>query len=293
MLRGRLGLETARIPYRDRHGLMWLARGHLAVVDGTLQFTGAAGGIPGSGVFDVPVQLVTCVLIGPGTTVSHDALRLLARQGTGLVAVGDDGVRMYASMPFGPDDSALARSQVRHWMDIHGARLRVVRRMYSWRLGEVLPADDITALRGIEGARAKEMYRLLAQKYGVEWSGRRYDRADPSATDPINLAINHASVAVVATAQVAVAAIGALPQLGFIHEDSGIAFALDVADFYRDSVTLPAAFGAIAELSRARGELEPTVRKRVGQLLRDQQVLPGMIDRIKELFTTDDRHRHP
>ena len=38
MLRGRLGLETARIPHADRHGLLWLSRGALTVRDGTLRF---------------------------------------------------------------------------------------------------------------------------------------------------------------------------------------------------------------------------------------------------------------
>lgn len=42
MLKGRLGLETARIPQRNRHGLMWLGRGNLLVEDGTLRFI--AGG---------------------------------------------------------------------------------------------------------------------------------------------------------------------------------------------------------------------------------------------------------
>ena len=38
MLPGRLGLETARIPHADRHGLLWLSRGALTVRDGTLRF---------------------------------------------------------------------------------------------------------------------------------------------------------------------------------------------------------------------------------------------------------------
>ena len=33
MLKGRLGLETARIPHKDRNGLIWLARGALTVED--------------------------------------------------------------------------------------------------------------------------------------------------------------------------------------------------------------------------------------------------------------------
>ena len=36
MLLGRLGLEKARIPHADRHGLVWLERGRLEVMDGCL-----------------------------------------------------------------------------------------------------------------------------------------------------------------------------------------------------------------------------------------------------------------
>lgn len=38
MLKGRLGLEKARIPHADRHGLLWLSRGELCVIDGCLHF---------------------------------------------------------------------------------------------------------------------------------------------------------------------------------------------------------------------------------------------------------------
>ena len=48
MLRGRLGLETARVPHTDRHGLQWLSRGALTVRDGTLRFERQSGPDPGS-----------------------------------------------------------------------------------------------------------------------------------------------------------------------------------------------------------------------------------------------------
>ena len=41
MLKGRLGLETARLPHSDRHGLLWLDRGTLSVEDGCLRFVAA------------------------------------------------------------------------------------------------------------------------------------------------------------------------------------------------------------------------------------------------------------
>ena len=38
MLKGRLGLETVRMPHADRAGLLWLSRGRLTARDGTLAF---------------------------------------------------------------------------------------------------------------------------------------------------------------------------------------------------------------------------------------------------------------
>src|ERR1700694_4927506 len=98
MLKGRLGLETARIPHADRAGLLSFGRGNLTVEDGTLRFACAGTEDLAPGEYLIPFQTVSVILLGPGTTVSHDALRLLARHGTGLVMTGEGGVRMYASM---------------------------------------------------------------------------------------------------------------------------------------------------------------------------------------------------
>lgn len=295
MLKGRLGLESARIPHRDRHGLLWLRRGNLTVEHGTLRFKTAGTRALPAGDYAIPFQLLSCVILEPGTTVSHDALRLLARHGTGLVASGEDGVRFYASMPFGTGDSSIARQQVSLWADEEGGRLDVARKMYAWRLGEVLPHRDLSVLRGIEGARMKEAYRQTAQQFGIRWSGRRYDRHDPAAADLPNQAINHAVTAVEAAARVAVAAVGAIPQLGFIHEHARHAFCLDICDLYRDSFTLPVAFSAARNHRRGSPKpLERLVRREAGREFRKQRLISSMIDRIKDLFEqvgVDDRDR--
>ena len=181
MLRGRLGLETARIPHADRHGLLWLSRGALMVRDGTLRFERQSGPTADSpleeGEYGIPFQTLSMILLGPGSTVSHDALRLMARHGTALVAVGEDGVRCYTAPPLMPDTSDIARRQMRAWGDSDGSRVAIARRMYALRLGEVLPHQNLDALRGIEGARMKRTYQTLSQRYGITWRGRRYDRA--------------------------------------------------------------------------------------------------------------------
>lgn len=285
MLAGRLGLETARIPHADRHGLVHLDRGQLLVADGCLRFNAAGSPTIAAGDYTIPHQAVSLILIGPGSNVSHDALRLLARHGVGLAAVGEDGVRCYTAPPLMPDTSALARRQVELWHDKRRGRPLVVRRMYARRLGEIMPHRDITVLRGIEGARVKALYKRLAEKHGIAWRGRRYDRANPDSADEANQAINHAASAVEGAAAIAVTATATIPQLGFIHEDSGQAFVLDVADLFRDSVTVPCAFRAV-KLARERpGEpMERLARKLTGTALRKERVIPAMIDVIKELF---------
>ena len=285
MLRGRLGLEQARIPHADRHGLLWLDRGALSVENGCLRFV-TAGGYLDPGDYQVPHQSVSMILLGPGSTVSHDALRLLARHGTLLAAVGDGGVRVYTAPPLGSDRSDVARRQARLWANPK-TRLDIARRMYAWRLGKILRQRDIETLRGIEGARMKETYRLTAERFGVRWRGRRYDRAAPDAADLPNQAINHASTAVQAAAVIAVTAVSALPQLGFIHEDSDQSFVLDIADLYRDTVTLPVAFAAVAEIGDRGDSIERAVRRRAARTLQRERTIPAMIDRVKTLFEVE------
>ena len=289
MLKGRLGLETARIPHADRHGLLWLSRGALMVRDGTLRFQRQDGPDEASplegGEYGIPFQTLSMILLGPGSTVSHDALRLMGRHGTALVAVGEDGVRCYTAPPLMPDTSDIARRQMRAWGDPEGSRITIARKMYALRLGEVLPHQSLSALRGIEGARAKRTYQILAQRYGITWRGRRYDRSNPLAADIPNQAINHASVAVTSAAVIAVTSVGAIPQLGFIHEHSGDAFALDIADLFRDTVLLPAALkSARAATDNPALNIERHTRRTTGEMLRTERVISKMIDRIKTLF---------
>jgi CRISPR-associated endonuclease Cas1, subtype I-E/ECOLI len=285
---GRLGLAEVRIPYIDRHGLLWLSRGNLYVEDGTLRFLAAASEELKAGDYALPYQGVSIILIGPGTTVSHDVLRILARHGTLLAAVGEGGVKFYTASPMGQGRSEVARQHAGLWAD-EKKRLDVARRMYAYRFGRVLPHRDIAVLRGIEGARLKETYRLVANQFGVPWAGRHYDRQNPTDADIPNQAINHAVTFVEAAADVAVAALGALPPLGFIHEDSSNAFTLDVADLYRAEITLPLAFSiAKRALDDPQLHLERELRKEAARQFRKQQLISKMIDRIKELLDVHD-----
>lgn len=280
----RLGLETARVPHSDRHGLMWLERGNLFVKDGTLRFISAGSANLDAGAYDIPYQTVSMILLGPGTTISHDVFRLAGSHGLGLIAVGENGVRLYTAPPQSPDTSELARRQTKLWANA-ASRMKVVLRMYEIRFGEALPSRNIEVLRGIEGTRVRESYKLLARRYGIDWSRRQFDRQNPEKNDSVNNAVNHAATAVYAAASVAVAATSTIPQLGFIHESSYYAFALDVADLFRMTVTIPVAFQGIKKDQEDPSVgLERQVRKLAGATFAREKLISQMIDVIKELL---------
>jgi CRISPR-associated protein Cas1 len=247
-----------------------------------LRFVTAGGGDLAPGDYQVPHQSISIILLGPGSSVTHDALRILARHGCGLAAVGEGGVRFYTAPPLMPDTSALARNQVRLWAD-EAKRMEVARAMYAIRFGEIVRTRSLDALRGQEGARIKRSYQIAAERHGITWRGRNYDRNNPNAGDLPNQAINHAASAIRSAASVAVAAVGAIPQLGFVHEDSGQSFVLDIADLYRHDVTLDIAFGAARAAGKGLEPVERLVRQRAARTFRKTGLIPSMIDHIKRL----------
>lgn len=288
LLPGRLGLSGARMPHADRHGLLWLSRGRLSVDDGTLRFVCSGSEELAAGDYAIPYQGLSMILLGPGCSLTHDVLRVLARHGTLLAAIGAGGTKYYTAPPMGQGRSATARRHATLWAD-ETTRLDMARRMYAFRFGRVLPHRDISVLRGIEGSRIKELYRIEAERFGIPWKGRRYDRSNPAGADMPNQAINHAATFVESAADIAVALTGALPPLGFIHEDSSNAFTLDVADLYRAELTIPLAFQAVRKvLSDPTLSIERTLRYDAALEFRKRKLVPRMIDQVKELLDVHD-----
>jgi CRISPR-associated protein Cas1 len=176
------GLPPPRpVPIRDRASIMFVEKGRLDVLDGAFVMVDE-GGIR----THIPIGGIVCLMLEPGTRVSHSAVALAARAGTLLIWVGEAGVRLYAAGQPGGARADRLLLQARLALD-DDARLRVVRKMYALRFGEDAPARrSVDQLRGIEGARVRETYRLLAQRHGAKWDGRNYDPSDWSGADTCN-----------------------------------------------------------------------------------------------------------
>jgi CRISP-associated protein Cas1 len=155
------------IPIKDRSSILFLEKGRLDVLDGAFVLVDEAGVR-----LHIPVGGIVCLMLEPGTRVSHAAVALAARAGTLLIWVGEAGVRLYAAGQPGGARADRLLYQARLALDDE-ARLRIVRKMYAMRFNEEAPSRrSVDQLRGIEGARVREMYKALAARHGVAWTRR-------------------------------------------------------------------------------------------------------------------------
>ncbi|CCG08636.1 type I-E CRISPR-associated endonuclease Cas1e [Pararhodospirillum photometricum] len=238
MTNGLPGLTPPRpLPLKDRAGLVFIEKGQLDVIDGTFVIVDATGVRT-----VIPVGGVTCLMLEPGTRVSHAAVALAARAGTLMIWVGEAGVRLYAAGQPGGARSDRLLYQARLALE-DGPRLAVVRRMYEIRFGEPAPERrSIDQLRGIEGARVRALYKGLAQQYNATWDGRLYDPDDFESGDLANRCLSAATACLHALAEAAILAAGYAPAIGFLHTGKPRSFAYDIADLFKFDTVVPVAF---------------------------------------------------
>lgn len=272
------------IPIKDRASILFVEKGRLDVLDSAFVL------VDRNGVrMHIPVGGLACLMLEPGARVSHAAAALAARVGCLLVWVGEAGVRLYsAGQPGGARADRLLH-QARLALD-RDARLKVVRKMYSMRFGEAAPQRrSVDQLRGIEGARVKRMYELLARQHGVRWKGRRYDPGNWHKADLPNRCLSQATACLYGLVEAAVLAAGYAPAIGFLHTGKPQSFVYDVADVYKFDTVVPIAFRVAGQ---AQSGKQPAADDPVGEVrrgcrdsFRKSGLLTKLIPGIEEMLS--------
>jgi len=233
----------------------------------------------------VPCASLTLLMLGPGTSITHAAIRALADNGCLVGWTGEEGVRFYAQ---GLGETRSARNLLRQarLCSDPALRLRVVTRLYLMRFPEALPAGlTLQQIRGREGIRVREAYARASRETGVEWRGRAYQRGSWGAADPVNRALSAANSCLYGVCHAAIVAAGYSPALGFIHTGKMLSFVYDVADLYKVELTIPAAFRAAADGSDG---LEGRVRRACRDAFHAQRLLARIVDDIEAGLRIED-----
>lgn len=265
------------IPIKDRNSMIFVGMGRIDVKDGAFCVVDEVNGER----MLIPVGSVVCIMLEPGTRVSHAAVRLAAQTGTLLIWVGEAGVRLYAAGQPGGARSDRLLYQAQLALD-ESLRLKVVRKMFELRFGEPAPERrSVDQLRGIEGARVRKMYELLAKQYGVTWHGRRYDPKDWAKGDTVNQCLSAATACLYGVTEAAILAAGYAPAIGFLHTGKPLSFVYDIADIIKFETVVPVAF-RVAAKSPALPDRETRLACR--DAFRASKVLTTLIPLIEDVL---------
>src|SRR5829696_10400131 len=272
MSAGMPGLKPPKpIPVKDRSSLVFIEKGRIDVLDGAFVVIDAAGVRT-----HIPVGGFACLMLEPGTRISHAAVALAARAGTLLVWVGEAGVRLYAAGQPGGARADRLLWQVRLALD----DLKVVRRMFELRFGEAAPERrSVDQLRGIEGARVRALYEMHARQNGVAWRRRAYDRGDWDAADIPSRSLSAATACLHGLTEAAVLAAGYAPAIGFLHAGKPLSFVYDIADLFKFETVVPTAFRVAGRAGKNTlpGPVESVVRRECRDAFRRACLLERII----------------
>ena len=234
------------------------------------------------GVTHVPVAALSVLMLGPGTAITHAAIKTLADNGCLVNWVGEGGVRFYAQ---GAGETRKAYHLLRQaeMSSDPNKRMEVVVKMYGQRFKELPSASlSLQVIRGMEGARVRQAYAAASKAFGVRWVARNYDRGNWANADPLNRALSAANACLNALCHAAIVSGGYSPALGFVHTGKQLSFVYDIADLYKVDVTVPVAFRTVAESAQ---QLEMRVRQNCRQAFKDAKLLERILPDIDALLS--------
>ena len=267
--------------FRDRWSYLYLEMGRLDVDADGLCFHQRENVVP------VPIDQLSVVMLGPGSTVTHAAVKALSRNNCLLAWTGQDGVRLYAAS-IGGTYSARRLIRQAALVSDESKRLDVAMRMYRFRFNEnIPPIVSLESIRGMEGLRVRRAYKEASEKYGIVWNGRNYDQDDWSKGDPINRSLSAANACIYGVCHAGIVSAGYSSGLGFVHTGKMLSFVYDIADLYKTETTIPIAFRVTAEHGLEK-DLERYIRIECRKRFHEFKLMERLLPDIAEVLGVSD-----
>lgn len=229
---------------KDKYPFIYLERGRLEIDDSSLKWLDSEGNV-----VRLPVATLNTLLLGPGTTITHEAVKTAAAANCLLCWVGEDSLLFYAAGFQPTADSRNFRRQMELAYDKKRA-LEVARAMFTCRFPDSeLEGKSLKEMMGMEGSRIRALYQEKAQHYGVGWKGRHFTPNKFELSDTTNQILTSANAALYGILCSAIHAMGYSPHIGFIHTGSPLPFIYDLADLYKAELCIDLAFALNKEMA--------------------------------------------
>lgn len=244
----------------DKYPFIYLERGRLEIDDSSLKWIDSHGEV-----IRLPIATVSCLLLGPGTSITHEAVKVAAAANCSVCWVGEDSLLFFATGITPVSDSRNLRRQAELSSD-EQMSLTVARKMMRQRFpGASLDNKTRQELMGMEGIRVRDLYLQKAEQYGVGWKGRSYTPGRFELSDLTNRILTASNAALYGILCSITHSLGYSPHLGFIHSGSPLPFIYDLADLYKAELCIDLAFALTLSLAGDynRYAVSEAFRKRV------------------------------
>jgi len=229
---------------KDKYPFLYLERGRLEVDDSSVKWIDCD-----NNVVRLPIATIGTLLLGPGTTLTHEAVKVLASANCGVCWVGEDSLIFYAAGHTPTADTRHFRQQMELACD-QGKALEVARRMFAIRFPAVeVAGKNLKEMMAMEGYRVRQLYEAMAEKYRVGWQGRSYEPGKFAMADMTNRILTSANAALYGILLSCIHALGYSPHIGFVHSGSPLPFVYDIADLYKEHLCIDLAFSATREMA--------------------------------------------
>lgn len=254
-------VTRANLPQvKDKYPFLYLERGRLEVDDSSVKWIDCD-----CNVVRLPIATINALLLGPGTTVTHEAVKVMAAANCSVCWVGEDSLLFYAVGQSPTADTRNFRQQLFLAADAKQA-VEVARRMFGRRFPAAdLDGKSLKEMMGMEGHRIRQLYEQMAQKYNVGWKGRSFQPGKFEMGDITNRVLTSANAALYGILTSAIYSMGYSPHIGFIHSGSPLPFVYDLADLYKGWLCIDLAFSLTLEMAGKynRAKVSSEFRKRV------------------------------
>lgn len=248
---------------KDKYPFLYLERGRLEIDDSSIKWIDSE-----ANVVPIPVATINCLLLGPGTSVTHEAIKVATAANCSVSWVGEDSLLFYAAGFLPTADTRNLKRQIKLAADDESS-LRVARAFYARRFPDAdLDGLTLPQMMGMEGNRVRALYEQKAKEYGVGWRGRKFTPGKFELSDLTNQVLTATNAALYGILCSAVHAMGYSPHIGFIHSGSPLPFIYDLADLYKEPLCIDLAFFLSREMAGRydKHKVSNEFRKRVIQM---------------------------
>ncbi|MBY0241903.1 MAG: type I-E CRISPR-associated endonuclease Cas1e [Burkholderiaceae bacterium] len=229
---------------KDKYPFLYLERGRLEVDDSSVKWLDADGHV-----IPLPIATIATLLLGPGTSVTHEAIKTLVAANCSVSWVGEDCLLFYAAGFLATADTRNLKQQISLAADDARA-LDVARQLYARRFPDAdLAGKRLPAMMGMEGQRVRSLYQQKAEQYQVGWKGRQYVPGKFELADITNQVLTASNAALYGILCSVIHSLGYSPHIGFIHSGSPLPFVYDMADLYKEHLCIDLAFATTRELA--------------------------------------------